>query len=123
MLLELITRQRPTCSNFESGMTLIDWISKAEAEDFVLDVIDPYLKTTPELYNEILATVDLALQCAQDSPLRRPTMREVVAKLAKIRGNHDQFDRFNVSMHRLLVSAPLRNTLIVAIHASFSTTN
>lgn len=126
MLLELITRERPTCSNFESGMTLIDWIRKAVAEDFVLDVIDPYLKTTPELYHEILATVDLALQCAQDSPLRRPTMREVIAKLAKIRGNHDQFDRFNVSMHRLLVSAPLRNTLIVPSHASFasfSTTN
>lgn len=123
MLLELITRERPTCSNFESGMTLIDWIHKAAAEDFVLDVIDPYLKTTPELYHEILATVDLALQCAQDSPLRRPTMREVIAKLAKVRGNHDQFDRFNVSMHRLLVSAPLRNTLIVPSHASFSTTN
>lgn len=123
MLLELITRQRPTCSNFESGMTLIDWIRKAEAEDVVLDVIDPYLKTTPEIYHEILTAVGIALQCAQDSPLRRPTMREVVAKLASITGNHEQFDRFNVPMHHLLMSAPLRNTLIVPSRSNSSITN
>ncbi|KAH9304272.1 hypothetical protein KI387_008676 [Taxus chinensis] len=105
MVLELITRQRPTCSKFDSGMTLVEWVRKAEEEGRVVDVIDDHLKFSPEFEQEILSMIQLALNCAEHAPVRRPTMREVVGKLMKIGGYEGQVGRLNISIHTLLVQA------------------
>ncbi|GLJ28360.1 hypothetical protein SUGI_0558020 [Cryptomeria japonica] len=105
MLLELITRQRPACSNIESGLTLVEGVLKAEEDGCVLDVLDDYLKSSQEFEEEILSVIHLALHCAEHNPVRRPTMREVVGKLMKITVNDGQVGRFNRSIHSLLVQA------------------
>eukprot|EP01018_Ginkgo_biloba_P007095 Gb_24499 [translate_table: standard] len=108
ILLELISRKRPTKAHMECGLTFVEWIRKAEAEGFVLDVIDEYLKLTPEFHSEIVSVIGLALHCAQDSPVRRPTMREMVGRLMEIRGDNEGKTRlFNVPLDLLLAPPTL----------------
>ena len=93
MLLEMITRKRPTSSLFSDGLDLRKWVISAFPND-ILDVIDITLKQQASL-GGLVGCVErleiccsrlfhVALSCTEENPHERPLMSSVVNMLLKI---------------------------------------
>lgn len=100
LLLETLTRRRPTDGMFEEGCSLRQWVDEA-LPHALLEVVDGSLldergsrsfhgqqetagrwSTRNEL---LLSVMRVGLSCSMESPAERMNMREVVARLNKIR--------------------------------------
>eukprot|EP00249_Psilotum_nudum_P020533 c27745_g1_i1 orf=191-3229(+) len=77
VLLELVTGKRPTEPEFGSGVDIVRWVSvKRQSKDSITALLDPNI--AGENRQEMLLVLEVALECTNAFPSRRPTMREVV---------------------------------------------
>ncbi|XP_062001940.1 putative receptor-like protein kinase At3g47110 [Rosa rugosa] len=89
MVLELITRKRPTSNMFPDEVDLRNWVHSSYP-DHVLDVVDSALKeikstegALQELERCCIQMLDVGLMCTEDTPQERPSMSFVVQKLTQ----------------------------------------
>ena len=91
LLLEMVTRKRPTDSMFVEGLNLQKWVRIAFPRK-IKEVIDSSLLKDEntgaleqhEIFNCVNQLVSLGLVCTRESPEEQPTMIEVVAILESI---------------------------------------
>lgn len=92
VVMELLTRRRPTALDMEDGtaINLHQLAHKAltNGSDGILKIVDPALVShVSEKQMEILKSlIKLAQSCTSVDPTDRPDMDEVVAVLVKIKG-------------------------------------
>ncbi|XP_048133478.1 receptor kinase-like protein Xa21 [Rhodamnia argentea] len=91
LLLEVITKKKPTDEMFDADMSLRRWVGAA-IPDRVLDIVDRELLSTEhedltllELESIVLSILELGLECSKDLPEERMDMGAVVVKLNKIK--------------------------------------
>ena len=89
LLLEMMTRNRPTNSMFVEGLNLSKWV-RMDFPDKIWEVINTRLLRDEnidahEILNCVNQLVLLGLVCTRESPEERPTMIEVVAILERIK--------------------------------------
>uniref|UniRef100_A0A5K0ZYM3 Serine-threonine/tyrosine-protein kinase catalytic domain-containing protein n=2 Tax=Nymphaea colorata TaxID=210225 RepID=A0A5K0ZYM3_9MAGN len=93
LLLEVFTRRKPTDEPFDGNFSLRKWVAEAFPVE-ISDVIDSHLldesnNTTTErsaARNELLMMImEIGLSCSRESPNERTEMKEVVARLRRIR--------------------------------------
>ncbi|CAN6450118.1 unnamed protein product [Victoria cruziana] len=95
LLLEMITRRRPTDVMFREGLTLQDWVREhcsEEMEPFAEDffAVAPPTKdrgdcTAEAWWHTTMELVELGLMCTQTSPSMRPTMIHVADELGRLK--------------------------------------
>ncbi|XVF78832.1 hypothetical protein PTKIN_Ptkin14bG0168800 [Pterospermum kingtungense] len=90
LLMETITRKKPTDETFSGEMNLKYWV-KRSLPSAVMEVVDTNLLNYEERRHSTatrdcaLSILQLALECSEDVPEERIGMNEVVAKLKKIK--------------------------------------
>nr|XP_010939782.2 probable LRR receptor-like serine/threonine-protein kinase At3g47570 [Elaeis guineensis] len=92
LLLEIITRKKPTDAMFEGESSLRNWVFEAHPTA-VLDIVDNNLfkdeQADPITRHQCLsASLELGLLCSKDSPKDRILMKDVVPRLQKIKKNY-----------------------------------
>ncbi|PRQ42181.1 putative protein kinase RLK-Pelle-LRR-XII-1 family [Rosa chinensis] len=90
MVLEMITRRRPTSNMFPDGLDLRKWVVSS-FPDHVWDVVDSTLKeiqsthgALDELEKCCIQMLDVGLMCTEENPHERPAMSFVVQKLKQV---------------------------------------
>ncbi|KAK2984095.1 hypothetical protein RJ640_017714 [Escallonia rubra] len=89
MLLETFTRKKPTDEMFTEQLSLRQWVKASLPE--VMAVVDIGLITSEDggditaTDDNLLAIMELGLECSQDLPKERMNIKEVVLKLNKIK--------------------------------------
>jgi len=94
LLLEMLTRKRPTSNMFVGDLNLHKWVNRSFPNS-VKDVIDNGLFSELDggefvdnnAYKCILSLLRVGLLCSKDSSNERPTMRDVVRMLENLREN------------------------------------
>ena len=79
LLLEMLTRRRPTDNMFDGDLNLHNWVKRAFL-DGAFEVIDESLlmeRAGKEAEECLISLMRLGLLCSTDSPEARPNMREV----------------------------------------------
>ncbi|KAH9323019.1 hypothetical protein KI387_017658 [Taxus chinensis] len=78
LLLEMVTKKRPTHVMFVEDLTLQKWVRSAFPQR-VADVVDSRLLTNvnAEHKNYLVSFIHIGLLCTNESPQERPTMRDV----------------------------------------------
>lgn len=88
MLLEIMTRKKPTEEMFAGEQTLRQWIN-ASIPDRIMEVVDEGLLSIEDgrdvkmLQSILLSIMELGLECCQESPDERIDITNVVIKLNK----------------------------------------
>ncbi|KAJ7954485.1 Receptor kinase [Quillaja saponaria] len=98
VLLELLTGKRPTDKEDFGDTNLVGWTKMKVREGKQMEVIDPELllvtKGTDEAeakeVKEMIRYLDIALQCVNDFPSKRPNMLQVVAMLRELVPGSDE---------------------------------
>lgn len=87
VLLEMLTRKRPTSDTFGEDISLARWVQSAFHGNWI-DVIDPVLcrevaeeKKNSEVYNLLV----IAMLCVKEDPRDRPFMRDVMDALLHVK--------------------------------------
>eukprot|EP01018_Ginkgo_biloba_P028003 Gb_41585 [translate_table: standard] len=84
VLLEMLTKKKPTSEMFVEGLTLPKWVSMA-FPDRIVDIVDSSLQRDVSDSNYecdcVSKLIRLGLACTKESPKDRPSMREVVSLL------------------------------------------
>ncbi|ONK59353.1 uncharacterized protein A4U43_C08F5570 [Asparagus officinalis] len=95
LLLEILTRKRPTDDMFQNGITLREFVEKS-FPDKILEIVDPQLfsleknnngdnlnRSTAEelLKGFLLSLIKIGLCCSRENPNARPHMRNVVTEM------------------------------------------
>lgn len=93
ILLEMVTRKRPTSEMFSDGLQLRKWVSSA-FPNHILDVVDVKLKEQANskgthgallrLEQCCIEMLHLAMMCTEENPLKRPIASSVVKMLVNI---------------------------------------
>ncbi|XP_076943518.1 putative inactive receptor kinase At4g23740 [Bidens hawaiensis] len=90
LLLELLTGKSPThatCGN--EIVHLVRWVSSVVQEEWTAEVFDSELLRYPNIEEEMVEMLQIAMQCVGKSPEQRPKMVEVVKSVENIRtGEH-----------------------------------
>ena len=90
MLLEILTRKKPTDEMFSGELTLRQWIN-AWIPERMMEVVDSGLLSIEAgrdvnfLESIVLSIMQLGLECTLESPEERVDIKEVVNKLNKIK--------------------------------------
>jgi serine/threonine protein kinase len=88
VLLEMITRKRPTSAEFVDGASLRSWV-QSKAHDKRSEAIDPALmdeaKEEEGKEQEVYHVLAIALACAREAPRDRPPMMDVLDSLLSLR--------------------------------------
>ncbi|XVE53072.1 hypothetical protein DITRI_Ditri02bG0175100 [Diplodiscus trichospermus] len=89
LLTETFTRKKPTDEMFTEEMSLKCWVNES-LPSAVVDVVDANLLNTGEsegiaAKDCVLSILQLALECSRELPEERVEMKEVVARLKKIK--------------------------------------
>eukprot|EP01018_Ginkgo_biloba_P007968 Gb_10821 [translate_table: standard] len=80
LLLELLSRKRPTDSSFiEKGLNVVGWLNLLVKENRQKDIIDPHCEGVQ--IESFEALLHVAIQCVAANPENRPTMHRVVQLL------------------------------------------
>lgn len=78
ILLEIISSRSPEVLLDTMEMDLVQWFQFCiEERKPTFDVFDPCLAQEPDMVDEIIAVLKVALACVQSDPERRPSMRHV----------------------------------------------
>eukprot|EP00253_Pinus_taeda_P019174 PITA_19174 len=92
LLLEMLTRKRPTSDMFVGELNLHKWVNlafpnrvKEVIDELFFEEVDEYEFEENNIYNCLLSLLHVGLSCSKDSPEERPTMREVAMVLESIR--------------------------------------
>ncbi|XP_059462689.1 receptor kinase-like protein Xa21 [Corylus avellana] len=89
ILLEMITRKKPTDDMFVEELTLRQWIN-ASLSDKILEVVDDGLMRTENGQNATVmqsvlsSIIELGLKCSEELPDERVDIKDVLVKLKKI---------------------------------------
>ncbi|PIA45941.1 hypothetical protein AQUCO_01600293v1 [Aquilegia coerulea] len=93
LILEVVTRKRPTDDLFKEGLSLPKWV-KSHYHGRMEEIIDPYIIKSlrdqiPEVRNtweiSIVELVELGLLCTQEAPSTRPTMIDAADDLDRLK--------------------------------------
>uniref|UniRef100_M8BID2 non-specific serine/threonine protein kinase n=1 Tax=Aegilops tauschii TaxID=37682 RepID=M8BID2_AEGTA len=86
VLLELLTGRRPTDKEDFGDTNLVGWVKMKVREGAGKEVVDPELVAAAagDEETEMMRFLEMALQCVDDFPSRRPNMLHVVAVLREI---------------------------------------
>ncbi|XP_031118122.1 probable LRR receptor-like serine/threonine-protein kinase At3g47570 [Ipomoea triloba] len=89
MIMETFSNKKPTDESFNEYMSLRSWISDSLPNQ-ILQVVDPNLLRVEDRdftakLQCVSSILELALQCAMESPEMRLNMKDVVARLNKIK--------------------------------------
>ncbi|CAK9168887.1 unnamed protein product [Ilex paraguariensis] len=94
LLLEIVTRKRPTDILFSEGSSLHQWVKSHypyKLETIVEDAILRYAPHSPFAYDKkiwsrvIVELIELGLMCTQCSPSTRPTMLDVAQEIGRLK--------------------------------------
>ncbi|XP_059066235.1 putative leucine-rich repeat receptor-like serine/threonine-protein kinase At2g24130 [Cryptomeria japonica] len=90
LILELLTRRRPTDDMFTKGINLQKWI-EMHSPNRISDVVDNCLLNAHESGTSMVIEcltqfIHIGLFCTRESPQERPDMTEIVDRLNTIRG-------------------------------------
>lgn len=89
LLLELLTRRRPTDTMFVEGIDLPKWASM-DFPNKIEEVVDNHLLRDVEVSNKEMVLecltqfLQVGLVCTRELPQQRPNMMEIVERLKKI---------------------------------------
>ncbi|KAG2694836.1 hypothetical protein I3760_08G162800 [Carya illinoinensis] len=93
MLLEMMTRKKPTSELFSDGVDLRNWVDSA-FPDHIMDVLDTSLKQEANSGDSSCALqrfkqccvemLDSGLMCTQEDPQKRPLVSSVVRRLENV---------------------------------------
>ncbi|GLJ09612.1 hypothetical protein SUGI_0112730 [Cryptomeria japonica] len=119
LLLEMLTRKRPTHQMFVDGLSLRMWVSMA-FPDRISEVVDDSLMlcnggVTDSTCSCLIQLVRVALLCSKDSPKDRPSMAEVVEMLQCI---EDMFEgsridsKYQSDLYQVVSSARWARNLV-----------
>jgi LRR receptor-like serine/threonine-protein kinase FLS2 len=90
ILLEMITRKKPTDDMFVGELTLKRWVN-ASFLDRMMEVVDESLLITENgrdvtvMQNVLLSIMELGLRCSEELPDERVDIKVVLVKLQKIK--------------------------------------
>ncbi|KAK4362624.1 hypothetical protein RND71_017865 [Anisodus tanguticus] len=90
LLLEVITGKVPVeLFSPENGTNIVDddlseWVRTVVNNDWSTDILDIEILAQKEGYNEMLKLTELALQCTDEVPEKRPKMSEVFRRIEEI---------------------------------------
>uniref|UniRef100_J3N0L5 non-specific serine/threonine protein kinase n=1 Tax=Oryza brachyantha TaxID=4533 RepID=J3N0L5_ORYBR len=88
VLLELLTGRRPTDKEDFGDTNLVGWVKMKVREGAGKEVLDPVLVKAAddggETNSEMARFLEMALQCVDDFPSKRPNMLQVVAMLREL---------------------------------------
>lgn len=88
MLLETITRRRPTDSMFDEEMCLRKWVKASSYPDKILKIVDRGLmgiEDMPAMRSVLCSIMELGFECSEQLPEKRIDMKDVVVSLTKIK--------------------------------------
>lgn len=93
VMLELLTGKRPfeVCKP-RTSRDLVGWVQQMRREDKAEEVFDPLLRGKG-LEEEMLQVLDVACMCVNQSPLKRPTIKEVVDWLENVGASHQDLNK------------------------------
>lgn len=85
VLLELITRKKALDPSFEQETDIVGWVRCMWNKKEEIDrVVDPTLLedlSNPNIMEQVVVVLEVALRCTEKEPSKRPTMRQVVNRL------------------------------------------
>ncbi|KAI9074190.1 hypothetical protein K1719_043844 [Acacia pycnantha] len=89
LLMQILTRKKPTDEMFVQGLSLKDWVSNSTPHS-IINIIDANLLPRDDqnidiILSHISPLLELALDCCIDLPEARINMKDVVVKLNKIK--------------------------------------
>ena len=90
MVLEMLTRKKPIDDMFVGEMSLRQWV-KASIPYKIMEVIDGNLLRTEQgndaiaAQGDVLAIMELGLECSRELPEERIGIKDVIIKLNKIK--------------------------------------
>ena len=82
MMLEMLTRKKPTDDMFVGELNLRQWV-KASIPYKIMEVLDGNLLRTEQ--GDVLAIMELGLECSKELPEERIGIKDVIIKLNKIK--------------------------------------
>ena len=87
LLLELLTGKPPVNSvpgSSDDGVDLPRWVRTVVQEEWTAEVFDASIAVEERFDEEMMRLLQLATECAEDRPDRRPPMAEVAARIEHI---------------------------------------
>lgn len=89
VLLEILTTRLPVDEDFGEGVDLVKWVHSAPVRgDTPEQILDAKLSTVSFGWRkEMLAALKVALLCTDNTPAKRPKMKNVVEMLREIKEN------------------------------------
>jgi len=87
LLLELLTGKPPVNSlpgSGDGGVDLPRWVRTVVQEEWTAEVFDASIAVEERVEEEMMRLLQLATECAEDRPDRRPPMAEVAARIEHI---------------------------------------
>ncbi|KAL8485713.1 hypothetical protein ACS0TY_027843 [Phlomoides rotata] len=84
MLLEMLTRKKPTDDMFDGHIGLKEWVSEAVERNAISEVVDHALFLNEECMSSVF---DLAMKCLAISPGKRINMIQAATALQRIKDN------------------------------------
>ncbi|KAF2301612.1 hypothetical protein GH714_028257 [Hevea brasiliensis] len=98
VLLELITRRKPSDSSFMEEVDIVGWVRSlwSETQDITAIVDSSLMEETVDsnVAEQIIGVLLIALRCTEKEPSSRPTMRDVVKQLLDV--NPPQRKRYSM---------------------------
>ncbi|KAL3630202.1 hypothetical protein CASFOL_023186 [Castilleja foliolosa] len=97
LLLELLTGKAPTHSLLnEEGVDLPRWVQSVVREEWTAEVFDLELLRYQNVEEDMVQLLQLAVDCTEQYPDKRPVMAEVVIKIEELCRSSSQDDIVNV---------------------------
>nr|CAD1826545.1 unnamed protein product [Ananas comosus var. bracteatus] len=88
LLMELLTGKAPAHAVLnDEGVDLPRWVQSVVREEWTAEVFDVELLRDQHVEQEMMELLQLALDCAEQYPDKRPTMSEVVVRIEEIRAS------------------------------------
>lgn len=82
MLMEVVTRRRPTDELWNGDVSLRQWVEAAYPSS-LMEVVDADL--VQEMDGCLVSLVELSLECSEEAPQRRISINDAVIRLEKIK--------------------------------------
>ncbi|PON57736.1 Tyrosine-protein kinase [Parasponia andersonii] len=99
IILEIITGRIPgeiSAANDETATEdLSDWVRAVVNTDWSTDILDVEIAAGREGYDEMLKLTEIALECTDEVPEKRPKMSEVLQKIEEIELKHREEEERN----------------------------